>query len=281
MAAKFRCVARNGGGVSHSMVRLQLDVGNTRLKWRLLSSGVDVQNAQVLGRGFCVRADFETEGALLDSVVEGVERLIVDAVVVELHVSTVAEESLSLAIRDWGRRVWGVEAGFAYVTRSAVGVSVGYDNPDLLGVDRWLAVLGASRYGCEGAIVVDCGSAVTVDVLSAGRHCGGYIVPGLRLMNAALFGETARVKVVDDWLDSGEPGSNTSAAVNAGLPLMVIGLVREVLRRQSQGGGRWTVLLTGGDAPLLSPMLGDDLTCLVVEDLVLDGLLLADVRPLG
>ncbi|MBU3068202.1 type III pantothenate kinase [Aestuariicella sp. G3-2] len=281
MAAKFRCVACDGGGVSHSMVRLQLDVGNTRLKWRLLSLEADEKGAQVLGRGFCVRADFETEAALLASVVESLGRLDVGAAVAELQVSTVAEESLSVAIRDWARQVWGVEACFAYVTRSAAGVSVGYDNPDLLGVDRWLAVLGASRYGCEGVIVVDCGSAVTVDVLSGSRHRGGYIVPGLRLMNAALFGDTARVKVVADWLDSGEPGSNTSAAVNSGLPLMVVGLVREVWRRQLQDGGRWTVLLTGGDAPLLSSMLGDDPVCQVVEDLVLDGLLLADVRPLG
>ncbi|WP_439136338.1 type III pantothenate kinase [Pseudomaricurvus sp.] len=274
--AKCRCATCSEGDVNQSVLRLQLDVGNTRLKWRLLRA-----SGEVLGRGFCVRADFEDDAALLASVAGAVQFAAADTLIEELQVSTVAEQALSFAIQGWGRQVWGVEAGFAVVTASAAGVSVGYDQPDALGVDRWLAVLAASRCSDGGVIVVDCGSAVTVDVLSGKRHCGGYIVPGLRLMNASLFGDTARVKVVADWLDSGEPGTNTSAAVNAGLPLMVVGLIREVVNRQSRDGRPWRVLLTGGDAPLLLPLLGGDVVSQVEEDLVLDGLLLADIRPLA
>lgn len=259
-------------------VQLQLDVGNTRLKWRAVC-GVE-QTIELLGRGFCVRSDYESVDDLLSAVAGGLKSVVGAAAVAELQVSTVAEESLSVAVRQWGRQRWGVEAQFAYVSAGAAGVSVGYDDPKLLGVDRWLAVLAASRYDFEGVLVVDCGSAVTLDVLDGRRHCGGYIVPGLRLMNSALFGDTARVKVVADWSGSGEPGRDTSAAVNAGLPLMVVGFVLEVLGRQFRGGRDWVVLLTGGDAPLVSSMLPDAVEQLVVDDLVLDGLLLADVRPL-
>lgn len=253
--------------------QLQIDVGNTRLKWRLRSKN------EVAARGFLVWSDFSGPPELLAQLAVALAGAAVESVLV----SSVAAAEVAVAIDRWAREQFAVEARFAVVSPRAAGVDVGYDSPELLGVDRWLAVLAASAYQADGVVVVDCGSAVTVDVLCGSQHRGGYIVPGLRLMNAALFQDTARVRVVPDWQLSGLPGRDTASAVSSGLPLMVAGLVNEVWLRQLAQGGEgqhWKVLLTGGDAPLLVSLLAGKMEVLVVEDLVLDGLLLAESRPL-
>lgn len=277
-------------------IQLQLDVGNTRLKWRLLAfpclqgdhldaEGAHVRPENLLGRGFLVLADYKTIAAALAVLQQQVQQALLGRAITTLRAAIVAAEDVATAIDAWAQQAFAVQAQFAYVTAQAAGVTVGYDTPSMLGVDRWLAVLAASRYGSGGFVVVDCGSAVTVDLLSAGQHLGGYIVPGLRLMNRALFGDTARVKVAADWQTAEqtlEPGRNTAAAVTAGLPLMVVGLVQEVLRRQqnSSASAHWKVLLAGGDARQLSALLPADMDWQLVDDLVLDGLLLAAVKPL-
>ncbi|MDP1069535.1 type III pantothenate kinase, partial [Klebsiella pneumoniae] len=68
-----------------------------------------------------------------------------------------------------------------------------------MGVDRWLAMLAAWQRVGQSCWVVDCGSAITLDLLDAeGRHQGGYILPGLRLMQQSLLGNTAEVRVDRD-----------------------------------------------------------------------------------
>lgn len=274
-------------GASPEAVHLQLDVGNTRLKWRLLSLSAgepDAAAMRVLGRGFLVMAEYSQPGDALSALNTALQPLLDGSGVASLRVATVAAWELSRTIACWAQQ-WKVEAQFAYVTPKAAGVTAGYDNPSVLGVDRWLAVLAAARYRAEGVMVVDCGSAVTVDLLHEGQHSGGYIVPGLRLMNRALFGDTARVKVQAQWSSvtpaAVAPGRNTAAAVSGGLSLMVVGLIQEVLRRQqAQTGQIWKVLLCGGDARFIAALLPAEVEFQVVDDLVLDGLMWAAVRPL-
>lgn len=286
MVAKYRC---GGCPVTEKLpaVRLQLDVGNTRLKWRLLRDdpgGDAPPSASILGRGFLVSANYASPVDALSDLEQQLQPLLGLRQLHSLRVASVAAPEVSVAISRWAQQQWGIAAEFACVSAEASGVTAGYDNPELLGVDRWLAVLAASRYGREGFIVVDAGSAVTVDLVCNGQHRGGYIVPGLRLMNRALFGDTARVKVQASWttgLASVEPGRDTAAAVSGGLPLMVVGLVQEVLRRQQAAGDeQWRVLLCGGDAPFLATLLPAGVPFQVVDDLVLDGLPLAAVKPL-
>ncbi len=76
--------------------------------------------------------------------------------------------------------------------RVAAGVVNGYADPSLLGVDRWLAVIGAYQRVQGACVVADIGTAATVDVVAAdGRHRGGYIVPGPQLMVASLLRGTS------------------------------------------------------------------------------------------
>ena len=137
-----------------------------------------------------------------------------------------------------------------------IGVSV--DEPSRVGIDRLLnalAVKAAGRPG-EPAIIVDAGSAVTVDFLhQEGSFAGGVIFPGLRLMALSLREHTAALPLVDAMsaIPPGPPAKNTEAAIKLGLLYAVAGgadaVVREMASRCTSAP---RLYLTGGD---MSPQL--------------------------
>ncbi|NJN52419.1 MAG: type III pantothenate kinase [Gammaproteobacteria bacterium] len=155
---------------------LDLDVGNTRLKWRL--SGGDC----VADAGAVSRADRALQA-------------LPPAAPARIRICSVAGEAFD---RDIGAALldrYGVPGEFAAVTRALCGVRCGYDDPAALGVDRWLAVVAAWQHYGRACIVVDVGSACTLDVVGpTGDHRGGYIVPGFRL--------TLDVQVIDPAIPS-------------------------------------------------------------------------------
>jgi len=153
---------------------LLVDLGNTRLKWAVLRDGR-------LGQVTAVphAADGSDAPALT-----AWEQL---AVPLRVLVGSVAGPECDRALTAHSRRLWNLEPRFVRARAEALGVTNGYDSPEKLGVDRWLALLAAHADGRGAACVVDCGTAVTIDVLDdAGRHRGGLIVPGLQLMGECL-----------------------------------------------------------------------------------------------
>ncbi|WP_237068639.1 type III pantothenate kinase [Microbulbifer guangxiensis] len=239
---------------------LEVDLGNTRSKWRLAEakaprSGV-VDTASL-------RASVVPE-AWLDLPVSRVRAVNV--------AGAEAAAGLTWVIRSLG---WAVE--FARVQRECAGVTCGYRDLSRLGVDRWLAVLAAHRQFRQPCVVVDCGSAVTLDLLGAGgRHLGGYIVPGLALMRGALFRDTAAVKVADT-IEPGmslAPGCDTGDAVNRGLMLMVIGAIDVAMQQLSTEAANPLLVLTGGDGPVVASLTRHPAE--LVPELVLDGLALSN-----
>ena len=253
-------------------VVLELDLGNTRLKWRCLSNG-DVPVV-----GFLVRADYPSLAACLAALLLELSRDGWKESIALVRVASVASPAVGDEIVLWGQRELDVDVRLARVSRYASGVTNGYQDYRRLGVDRWLALLAAHQLAPEGFCVVDCGSAVTLDLVVAGEHQGGYIVPGLRLMNEALFSSTDGVKVdteVAVGAGSVVLGRNTADAVNLGLPMMVASLVEETLARfEREHALSLRLVLTGGDAPAVAGLISGSLLCR--PDLVLDGLALAE-----
>lgn len=258
------------------MAIIEIDIGNTRLKWRLRRAA-EVGPSQAL-----VREDFSGPEDLLSALTTGVQLSLQGERVEQVLVGSVAAEEVAASVARWTLQQFGVEAEFACVTESCSGIRVGYEDPERLGVDRWLALLAAGKQQLDGVVVIDCGSAITIDVLHKGAHSGGYIVPGFQMMRAALFQDTARVRAaVSADVDMG-PGKNTDAAVNNGLSAMVAGFVLKILADlKSQGwwGDRlkYKVLVTGGDAEKLSALLESEVVAQgwpveVVDDLVMNGL---------
>jgi type III pantothenate kinase len=143
-----------------------------------------------------------------------------------------------------------------------VSIDVRVDEPANVGIDRLLNVLAARTMVKPGrpAIVVDAGSAVTVDLLDEqGGFAGGTIFPGLRLMALALRENTAELPLVDasGALPAGPPGKNTDAAMKLGIVYAVAGGIDAVIRETA---ARCTtapyLFLTGGDMnPQLAGLL--------------------------
>ncbi len=236
---------------------LDIDVGNTRVKWR-------AQSEEVCETGSYARL----EQAILPA-----------AVPQQVRVSSVAgtnyEDSLSaLMIKRWGVQPW-----FARTPAQALGLRNSYSQPELLGVDRWLAMLAAWRQHGGPLCVVDAGSALTIDVVDAeGNHLGGYIIPGREAMKKALLGGTDRVRFDAEMSAQLQPGVNTAEAVGNGALLTAVAAVERVVQSTEKSAGiRPTVVVCGGDGERLFDVLS--LQSLYQPDLVFDGLALAAGAP--
>jgi type III pantothenate kinase len=168
---------------------------------------------------------------------------------------------------------WEEAAGDACACRVFVvgpglktGMPIRYDNPHEVGADR--IVNGVAAYAEHGGpvIVVDFGTATTMDVVAAdGAYLGGAIAPGVETSAEALFTKAARLSKVDLEPPDRVIGTNTRESVQAGLLLgeamMVDGLVR---RAFAELGAECAVVATGGLAPTMAPL------CETVTDVDVD-----------
>lgn len=149
------------------------------------------------------------------------------------------------------------------------GVSIAYPEPSRLGVDRFLALLGAhARDAAAVSLVVGVGTALTVDVLDGGRHLGGRIAPSPSLMRAALH---ARAPVLPATGGAyAEFADDTDDALASGCEGAALALVARSLEAAASRTGRAPVLLVhGGGAPALLPHLAG---AVHAPALVLEGL---------
>jgi len=130
-----------------------------------------------------------------------------------------------------------------------------YSQPQLMGVDRWLAMLGAQQFHQNQAlIVVDAGTALTLDVVdSVGMHQGGWILPGLRLQQQAVTSHTAKVFNRDEQRPELGFGQDTASCLQNGALAAVIAAIRYGVSMVPEG----KLVLTGGDGPALVRYLED------------------------
>ncbi|MGI1677148.1 MAG: type III pantothenate kinase [Cellvibrionaceae bacterium] len=236
---------------------LDVDVGNTRIKWRLL------EGESVALEGVSNHSDNLSDRFRKDLAEKKIDRV---------RVATVVRGDVLADLSEACRALWSVELEVAEVRQQCSGVEQGYEDCSRLGVDRWLGVLAAYNKYQKACLVVSCGTAATLDFVDAdGLHLGGYIVPGLNLMRQSLFGGTDAVKV-DKFVvgDSLEFGRNTDAAVNNGLVLMLSSMIKQVFERLSLNDENFQLVICGGDGEIISRHL--ELQNIYVKSLVLDGL---------
>jgi len=236
-------------------MNLQIDVGNTFLKWRVVVGG------KVVARGGHATCDDEClAGFSFWGKLEAIA------------LACVASEDVEVRLLSVLKRNRPDITPFIACTQSFFGgVSCAYQSPEQMGVDRWLAlVAGYLKYG-ESCCVVDCGSAITVDVVSgSGSHEGGYILPGMRLMKNSLMTGTKNVQFEDLGVISVQYGKNTTECVGNGINYMILSLFDHLKCRQSKEGVIH-LFVTGGDADLIASLC-DGVE--MIPDLVLDGLAL-------
>ncbi len=237
-------------------MNLYIDIGNSRLKWAQGEpSGWTVQSAPLAGHD---------PGDLFEILWS------TQAPPARLLVSSVARSEWSETLRRWARNRWSCQAEFIQATASAGGVRNCYREPGRLGVDRWAALVGARRLVEGAAIVVDCGTAVTVDALSAGgEFLGGVIMAGLAMQREGLARGTAGIGAPEDR-PAGCLARDTVSAVAAGTLYGLAGAIDRVIAEQQRAlAVSPAILLTGGDAERLLPLLS--VTARHVPDLVLRG----------
>jgi type III pantothenate kinase len=159
-----------------------------------------------------------------------------------------------------------------------LGVTNRYHEPATLGADRWAALIAARQQSQAAQCVVDCGTAMTVDALSAaGEFLGGVILPGISMARAALLANTQGIRVAE-----GDEGSclarATGDGVAAGSVFGLAGAIERIVAEQRRAlGADARVLVTGGDAPRLLPLLRGSVTH--EPELVLKGLKLIAEAP--
>ncbi len=226
---------------------LQMDIGNSATKWRLRDAGRTVEQGVV-----------EAGEILPEPVMQPAA----------VWVASVADSDSEARLAALSLQRWDLEPWFARSSAAACGIANSYSEPQRMGVDRWLAMIAA--YGLVGGAVcvVDAGSALTIDFLdTAGRHRGGYILPGMAMMERALLGDTARVRFGEAPRDRLEPGNSTESAVYNGLQLAQVGAVATAMERFGSG---CALVFGGGKGELLRQLLGQGGR--YEPQLVLDGL---------
>ncbi|MCW8935951.1 MAG: type III pantothenate kinase [Gammaproteobacteria bacterium] len=251
---------------------LTVDIGNSRIKWALFSGGLIKENG-------CFDYTLENFEAQLD--VAGLP----DSAT-SLMVSCVAGEKIRSRFEQWVSQNILTSVEFA-VTRSIQnGVVNSYQNPEKMGVDRWLAMLAAFNK-ChaqkdELICVIDCGTAITFDALdSRGKHLGGLIMPGYQTMLQSLMKSAENIKhdksaVYLEPKIAGLASSTNDALIMGCSQIILQGISGIINGYKNKSSAKLHCLVTGGDGRWVSSALTVD----NVYDpyLVLQGLYIVSVK---
>lgn len=221
---------------------LYLDCGNTRIKY---GHGDDVGTFSDLA----ALASFVSAGGVSEVVMASVSQQ-TDEIASTLNAAGIDVKPVS------------VVQGFA-------GLTLAYPDVRRLGVDRWLAMLGAcQRFPGQDVWVVDAGTALKIDYLTKdGQHQGGSISVGLALAAKSLTGNTAHLPEADLGF-SAQLGQDTLGCLNFGIVYGAVALIEQTVQRFGPASAQ--VVLTGGDADTLRAHLTGPVT--LMPNLVLQGL---------
>lgn len=233
---------------------LAIDAGNTRIKWGLWED-----------RGFIAQGSILTAraGELADA----------------LHMLARPQRSIGCSVA--GAQVrgqieqtlapWGGGPEWVASRREQCGVVNSYAVPEQLGADRWAALIGARARHAGACVVVNVGTAVTIDALAAtGEFLGGLILPGPELMAEALAAGTAGLPRVRGQFETFP--TSTANAIFSGALQAVCGAIERIGRSlPAAGDSEPQIVMSGGSGDLVAARLGRPVT--LAPDLVLEGLI--------
>ena len=233
---------------------LAIDAGNTRVKWGVHDGG------KWNPCGALPTAEAPRLARQWEAIAGGVRAI----------ASNVAGEKVERGLRDMCEaRGWPI--AFIASLPEQLGVTNGYRDHRQLGPDRWAGMICAHRTHAGHKLVVNAGTALTVDALTAGgRFMGGLIVPGPALMRASLDRGTAGLRLAEGHFEAfpaGTPDAITTGAIQA----CVGAIERMAAAMRDAGCAPDHVILSGGAAPEIAPHLPGG--AILEENLVLEGLL--------
>jgi len=223
-------------------MRLLLDLGNSRLKWAAVTEDCRLESGAIDYRQLDPLAALEQALSSLDQVPEAVA------------CSSVGQATLENKLAQWAQRHFGLPMVLATSQAHFGSLRNGYCEAQQMGVDRWLAMIGAWQHVRQAACVIDAGTACTVDLIDGtGQHLGGWIAPSERLMVGALHQNTERIAATNHaavgW------GRTTSEAVSAGVAACWRGLLQGVQQAIRSTLPSAKLLITGGNVDSLREVL--------------------------
>ncbi|MDO8828181.1 type III pantothenate kinase [Methylophaga sp.] len=238
---------------------LLVDIGNSQIKWTTIQSKVLAESQNFARPKTGIKVALNKVWKAL----EGIEAI---------FVSNVAGEKIATQLSEWTEKQWQLKPVFVQSEKRRFGVTNAYDQPETLGVDRWLAIVAGRQHAREATCIIDCGTAITVDIVTEkGQHQGGLIVPGLSLMKQMLTDNTDALSNVTQESEFNLLATNTHSAIQAGTLYMVSATLENLITDlQLNFKNEIRFLITGGDAEELIPLLPQPL--IHEPDLVLKGL---------
>lgn len=218
-----------------------IDAGNSCLKYSVLDS-VDEQL---------------TDYSILDysdlhhDLYEAFESL----VITQVYVSSVSNPLVFHTIADVVHELWRIEPLLIIVEQNNYGLSTRYNNPRLLGSDRWLAMIAAHNEFSDNLCIIDCGTAVTVDVVTDdGMHLGGLITPGLQTARDSLGLKANNLPFIENTAQNMNNNSSllaisTNDAILGGTLYQISAYIERIVSDiRLEFGENTQCIITGGDA---------------------------------
>ena len=235
---------------------LVIDIGNTRTKWAL--AGAD---GVLFAFEVCMNANIASSN--LSAAAQKADSALIANVAGDAMAHQISQLLSPLAVN------------FLTPSAQACGVKNGYAETSKLGADRWAALVAAWNRTKHATVVVNAGTAITIDVLDEkGCFLGGSIMPGLRLMHESLSNNAVQLKIGEGF--SQNFPNNTQDAIATGNINAVVGAIGIMLKRlEKQCGWLPKLILSGGDANKIADALKLNLKqVIIMENLVLQGLVL-------
>ncbi len=240
---------------------LAIDAGNSRVKWGWLEPrGEDGPHWSSIATVSLIEFAASSDHVNPFSITHEAPESIV--------ISNVAGEGAQTLLVNW-TSIFDAEPLWLHGEAERCGVKSRYERPEQLGPDRWAALIAARGLHAGASLVVNSGTATTVDMLSAdGTFLGGAILPGVELMRFVLHEHTGRLPL--------EPGEyrdmprNTVDAIETGCRHAQAGAIERMYREFREIDGNPLCLVSGGAGRLLVDQIAAPRR--YVENLVLDGL---------
>lgn len=218
---------------------LLIDIGNSRTKYVQLIDGALSVPTQLNNNDFTV-AYFAEYFSNFSQII----------------VANVAKSALTNELASWCAEQ-NISCKQVHSEQQKKALTSAYQDPTSLGIDRWLALLGAiSIYPQENVLIIDAGTATTVDLLASnGQHQGGWILAGINAIFNSTLSHSTLVHAESKTHASLAFGNNTTDNVNNACWAATLGMIEQAIIQAQQLGDVDRIILTGGDGKALTTLL--------------------------
>jgi len=240
-------------------MKLLVDIGNSRIKWICIESGRLTEPHRFDRSKTGIKASLNKHWKTLTEINS-------------IYVANVAGDKIAQQLTDWTQSNWDLTPHFINSEQKKFGVTNSYNQPEQLGVDRWLSLIAARQHARQATCIIDCGTAITIDIVTKyGIHQGGMILPGLSLMRSSLADKTDALDVHYDQSEFKTLAISTASAIQTGTLYTVTACLERIIDDLNNSYDHHIrFIITGGDAELLMPLLPSAISH--YPDIVLKGL---------